>query len=86
MKIASCGSFESNDCFITVKKSKSLTIKIESIVFEQFGDQIKDVVLSTLNELKIANLEVFVEDKGALDYTIKARLITAIHRLENKNA
>jgi citrate lyase subunit gamma (acyl carrier protein) len=86
MKIASCGSFESNDCFITVKESKTLNIKIESIVFDQFGDQIKDVILTTLKELSIDQLDIFIEDKGALDYTIKARLLTAINRLENKDA
>jgi len=86
LKLASCGSFESNDCFITVKESKTLNIKIESIVFEQFGDQIHKVIKDTLSELNISLIEVYVKDKGALDYTIKARLITAIKRLEDKNA
>ena len=31
--------------------------------------------------LNIKNIKVEVVDKGALDYTIKARLITAIERM-----
>lgn len=81
MKIGSAGTFESNDCMITVKEHQGLSINIDSIVFEQFGDQIHEVIQETLKSLNIENIEVFVHDKGALDYTIKARLITAIKRM-----
>ena len=80
-KTASAGTFESNDCLISVQKADALTIDIESIVFEQFGDQIHEVVLKTLNDLNIQNIFVHVKDKGALDYTIIARLKTALKRL-----
>ena len=40
----SAGSYESSDCMITVSKKDQTEIYIESIVFEQFGDQIKDVI------------------------------------------
>jgi citrate lyase subunit gamma (acyl carrier protein) len=86
MKIASAGTMESNDCIITVKEQKGLKINIESIVFDQFGDQIKKVIEDTLKDLHIENLGVDCKDKGALDYCIKARLITAINRLEHKHA
>ncbi|MDD2258791.1 MAG: citrate lyase acyl carrier protein [Bacilli bacterium] len=82
MKSATCGSLESNDCLITVSESDILDIKINSIVYDLFGDAIFKVVLETLNQLGINNLKVTVNDKGALDYAIRARLITAIKRLE----
>ena len=81
----SAGSFESSDCLITVSKAEQTEIRIESIVFEQFGDQIKDVLSSTLNEFGYRNILVECVDKGALDYTIKARLITALKRMSDKD-
>ena len=82
MKSATCGSLESNDCLITVSNNEDLDININSIVFDAFGDAIYKVVKETLNELGINNLKVTVNDKGALEYAIRARLITAINRLE----
>ena len=86
MFVASSGSIESNDCLITVKPYDSIQIEIESIVFDQFGKQIEKVIRDTLLELNIDKISIRVDDKGALDYTIKARLITAIRRLEEAHA
>lgn len=82
MKTATCGSLESNDCLITVSKNEELDININSIVLDSFGDAIYKVIADTLSELGIENIKVTVNDKGALDYAIRARLITAINRLE----
>lgn len=80
----SAGTFESSDCMITVSKHDKTEIKIESIVFDQFGDQIKDVISTTLKEYKVENVLVECVDKGALDYTIKSRLETALKRMGEK--
>ncbi|HNZ77616.1 MAG TPA: citrate lyase acyl carrier protein [Bacilli bacterium] len=82
MKIGVAGTVESNDCLITVEESDELEIIIESIVMEFFGEQIKKVIVDTLSELKIKTIKVTCNDKGALDYTIKSRLVTAIKRME----
>ncbi len=81
MKYASAGTLESNDCLITVEPSDTIEIVIESIVFDQFGQQIKHVIESWLL-LHEKTLSVHIQDKGALDYTIIARLTTAVRRLE----
>ncbi|MDI6453378.1 citrate lyase acyl carrier protein [Peloplasma aerotolerans] len=86
MKIASCGTIESNDCLITIKKNHETKIDIESIVYDQFKDQIEKVIQDTLKEMKMHNVHVHIQDKGALDYTIRARLITAIERMEEDHA
>ncbi|TNF08742.1 MAG: citrate lyase acyl carrier protein [Bacillota bacterium] len=86
MKIATAGTLESNDCLMTVQSHQGIKIEIESIVFDQFGDQIEKVIRDTLQELKITNIHVMCKDKGALDYCIKARLITAIQRLGDSYA
>ena len=84
MKVGMAGSFSSNDALITVSESDELVIKIDSIVDDFFHDQIDKVVRDTLKELNIKKIKVEVNDKGALDYTIRARLITAISRMEGK--
>ena len=81
MKVGTAGSKESNDCFITVKESNDTKVIIESIVAAFFYDQIKATIEETLKELEVSNVIVVVEDKGALDYTIKSRLISAIKRM-----
>ena len=86
MKIGVAGTLESNDALITVSEHDSLEIHIESIVYEFFGDAIKQVVIDTLEQLKIDKIKVEVKDKGALDYTIRARLIAAVKRMVKSNA
>lgn len=76
----SAGSYESSDCIITVSKQDGIDIEIESIVFEQFGDQILTVIKQTLSKHQISNVFVSCKDKGALDYTIQSRLETALKR------
>ena len=84
MKIGVAGSLESNDVLVTVKEADGINISIKSIVYDFFKNQIEKVIKDTLAELKIENISVSVEDKGALDYTIKARLLTAISRMEGE--
>ena len=75
------GSLESNDCLITIKKHNKTTIHIDSIVGHLFYDQILKAVEETLEAEQVNNVEVIVQDKGALDYTIRARVLVAIKRM-----
>ena len=86
MKVGVAGSVESNDILITVQQSSELIIEITSIVDAFFHYQIEKVIRDTLEEFNIKNVKVVCQDKGALDYTIKARLVTALTRMENSNA
>lgn len=86
MKIGIAGTLESNDTMITVKEADGVKITVNSIVYDFFGEQIEEVIQNTLKELKITEIEVNCIDKGALDYTIKARLLTAIQRMRGHNA
>ena len=78
MKVGIAGSLESNDCMITVTESNTQIIEISSIVDAFFHDQIEAVIKNILKDKKI---KVVCQDKGALDYTIRARLITALERM-----
>lgn len=82
MKVGMCGSMESNDCIITIKENdgNNNTIAINSIVDDFFHSQIEDVIKSVLEEKNINGVIVECNDKGALDFTIRARTITALER------
>ena len=82
MKIGMCGSLESNDWIITVKESinPNNEIVINSIVKDFFFEQIYQVIDETLKEKNISNVLIDCNDKGALDFTIKARLLCALER------
>ena len=82
MKVGIAGSLESNECIITVSENDKLVIDITSIVDDFFHDQIEKVIKDTLKEKNIKNIKVECKDKGALDYTIKSRLVTAIERMK----
>ncbi len=83
MKTSQAGTIESNDTLIIVSPSDKLIVEISSIVFDKFGDAIKSVILETLKEHDVV-CKVVVQDKGAYDYTIKARLTTALRRAHNE--
>ncbi|MDY0010275.1 MAG: citrate lyase acyl carrier protein [Candidatus Izemoplasmatales bacterium] len=75
------GSKESNDCLISIETNDKTVIEINSIVGAFFYNQILKTIEDTLTEQGLKNVKVVVVDKGALDYTIKSRLLTAIERM-----
>lgn len=82
VKTAKAGTLESNDILIMVSPNgnNGIEINIESIVMKQFGKQIRKTIEDKLKEMNIKNVKLVAQDKGALDYTIKARVETAINR------
>lgn len=83
MRIGVAGSLNSSDTLITVKPSKETVIEIESTVMEFFGPLIKETINETLIKIATEPLHVKCIDKGALDFTLIARLKTAIERMNN---
>ena len=81
-KVAKAGTLESNDILIMVSPNPKggVELKLESIVIKQFGETIRNVIFEKLKELDVEDIVVIAQDKGALDYTIKSRVETAIKR------
>ncbi len=81
-KVAKAGTLESNDILIMVMPNEAVGIEleIESIVMKQFGKQIQSVILNKVKEMGVENVIIKAQDKGALDYTIRARVQAAIER------
>lgn len=80
-RMATAGSVESNDILIMISKGEgNIDIELESVVEKQFGDDIKKVIHDTLIEEGITDAKIIAKDKGALDFTIKARVRACIKR------
>ncbi len=82
LKMATAGTMESGDIMIQLAPSEreGLDIHLQSSVAYQFGDQIRQVIRTTLEELGVTQAEVYATDKGALDCTIRARVTAAAVR------
>lgn len=79
--MATAGTMESSDAMVTVERGDNgIELTITSPVIHQFGEQIRKVVLETLDALDVKNAKIMVVDKGALDCTIKARVEGAVFR------
>jgi citrate lyase subunit gamma (acyl carrier protein) len=79
-KKAHAGTLESGDVLVTVMPSDSLTIEIQSPVVRQFGDAIERSARDVLDAMNIRQGAIHLDDQGALDCTLRARLHTAISR------
>lgn len=77
---AAAGSLESSDAMVTISPGEGLTVEIESVVMKQFGPAIEAAVRQELARQGVEDALVRVQDKGALECTIRARVETAILR------
>lgn len=81
LKAAVAGTLESSDALVTVEPAEDkIDLELTSSVMNQYGRQIKQTVLDTLEQLGVGAAHVTVVDKGALDCTLKARVECAVFR------
>lgn len=80
VKTGRAGSLESNDLIVEIEPADDLIIEIKSVVEDIFKDQIENVVRQTLKDLNIDKVKIRIDDRGALDFTISARVETAVKR------
>ena len=75
------GTLESSDAQISIAPGNDgIVLHIQSTVQNQYGRAIKQSVLDTLSKLGIENAEVDVNDRGALECTLRARVECAAYR------
>ncbi len=79
---AMSGTMESSDVQISIRPNSNSKneIVINSPVKIQFGEAMEQVVEKVLKEMSIQGALVTVNDRGALDATLVARLQTALVR------
>lgn len=82
---ASAGTIEKCDCLVTVSKGDGdIKINLSSKVLYQYGDSIRNTILQTLKKLDVNDVTVDIEDMGAFEYVIVARLEAAIYRSQKQ--
>ncbi len=81
-KQAVAGTLESSDLqiVITANPGNGIEIDLQSSVEKQYGKRIRSVIHNTLENMGIKDAKLIVVDKGALDCTIIARTVAAVHR------
>ncbi len=77
---AVAGTLESSDVYVKVEPCDTLEINIESVVYNQFADAIRASVEEVLKEMDVESGKISINDKGAIDCVIQARVETAIKR------
>ncbi len=80
LRPAMAGSIESNDILVKVSSNEGTKIDVDSDLQKQYGEDIEKTILETIKEFGIKNVLVEATDKGAIDFTIKARVMTALKR------
>ncbi len=77
---AQAGTLESSDVLVMVTKSESsgIEIELESSVEEIYGDDIKALITDTIKTMGVEDIAIKIQDKGAFDFIIKARVQTAV--------
>ncbi len=72
-----------SDCYIEIEKKKSGGIKlnIKSKVQSMYGEKIREEILKMSEFFQIKHANIFIEDAGALPFTIAARFELAVKRL-----
>ena len=79
-KDAIAGTLESSDAQIRIAPNSSLEIELNSSVGKQFGDDILATLNAVLTQFNVTAAKIIVEDKGALDCVLRARLKAALLR------
>ncbi len=84
IKTAQAGAVEPSDVLVIVAPNPGGGIEIEletkRVIEKQFGQQIEKVIREKVEELGVEDVIVKAQDKGALDYTYRARVQAAIER------
>ncbi len=80
-KTAIAGTLESSDIMVTVEANNvGIEVALRSSVEKQYGQHIRKLIQMVLEENKVDHVRITAVDKGALDCTIRARVLTALSR------
>lgn len=80
LKKGQAGTMQSSDLMVIVEPAGELCIEIESTVKKQFEHLIRAKAEEVLANSGVTSGRISINDRGALDYAIVARLETALQR------
>ena len=85
LKPASAGTMESSDVLVELVPAEGREIQLTSVVEAQFGDSIRAVADEMLDQFGLQNVCLRIDDRGALECVLRARIETAILRAKGEN-
>ena len=85
LKPASAGTMESSDVLVELVPAEGREIQLTSVVEAQFGDSIRAVAGQMLDQFDLQNVCLRIDDRGALECVLRARIETAILRAKGEN-
>lgn len=78
---AVAGTLESSDIYIILEPNDNgIELEMESVVMGQYGEDVKRVIMESLEELGVTSGKLLVNDKGAIEPVIKSRIQTVVTR------
>lgn len=83
MKSATAGTLESMDCLVTVTETApgtGISLTLEGSSVTRFRTAMEKTVRAVLDSMGVKDLDVKVQDHGALDIVLEARVETAVKR------
>lgn len=82
-KKAVAGTLESSDIYVQVDPNENgIELELESVVYNQFGEDIENTVREVLADFNVKNVKIKLNDRGAVECAIRARVETALKRAE----
>ncbi len=75
---AAAGTAEKQDAAVTVWPEEGVMVTVESAPHERFRGQICDIMRDELRQMDVRDIHVAVEDHGALEFVLRARLRAAV--------
>ncbi|MDR1965642.1 MAG: citrate lyase acyl carrier protein [Synergistaceae bacterium] len=79
-KTASAGSVESSDCLVTVTPADSIEIDYSGANKKIFEKRTEAMTRAILAEYSVTAGRVHIQDQGAIEITLRARIETAVER------
>jgi citrate lyase subunit gamma (acyl carrier protein) len=80
LKKGQAGTMQSSDLMVSVEPADVLSVEIESTVKKQFEHLIRAKINEVLAAHGVLTGKIMINDRGALDYAIEARLEAALQR------
>lgn len=77
---AAAGTLESSDCIVTVSPSDRVELEYSGANSVIFAKRTKNLVDAVLRKNNVSAAKIRIQDQGAIEITIKARLETALLR------
>lgn len=80
VRSANAGTLESSDCLVTVMPAETIEIEYAGANEKIFRGRTEDLVREILGKYSLTGGAVKIQDSGALEVTLRARIETALER------